>query len=433
MSNRQSPSAIAFSQRWQWGSKQAISFLMQQGADNPDVLSLAAGLVDPATLPCELVAQIVSDMCRVPAEGRTALQYSSTQGTPRLRNAIVRHLEKLEGRPATELGFDADQVFLTTGSQQFLSLICEILLNPGDIAFVASPTYFVFLGTLAGVGAEIIPIRSDDQGMVIEDLEREIERIAAAGQLSRVKLIYLVSDFENPSGICLSTERRQQVVELARKWSRESRILILEDAAYRELRYSGTPLPSIWSFDTDHEHVLLAQTFSKSFSPGLRVGYGVVPTDLIEPLTDRKGNEDFGSAHFNQQVIACAMETGLYAQHVARIRDAYRIKRDAMLAAADRYFSDIPGVSWVHPDGGLYVWMTLPASIPTSFHAALFQHASRQENMMYVPGELCYAGPMEQRPKSQMRLSFGVLEPALIDEAMSRLAKSIRAVISRRA
>jgi len=419
---------ITFSQRWQWGSKQAISFLMQQGADNPDVLSLAAGLVDPMTLPGNLVNQIVSGMCQNPGEARTALQYSSTQGTPRLRQAVVRHLEHLEGRPADELGLNPEQVFLTTGSQQFLSLICEVLFNPGDIAFVASPTYFVFLGTLAGVGAEAIPIRSDDQGMVLDDLERELERLAAQGQLSRVKLIYLVSDFENPSGICLSAERRRRVVEMAKTWSHAHRILILEDAAYRELRYSGSPLPSIWSFDTEHRHVLLAQTFSKSFSPGLRVGYGVVPDELIEPLTDRKGNEDFGSAHFNQQVIARAMETGLYREHVEQVRSAYRVKRDAMLAAAERYFSDIPGVSWVHPDGGLYIWMKLPESIPTSFDGPLFQHASRRENVMYVPGELCYAGPLKQRPRNQMRLSFGVLEPAAIDEAMSRLARSIRAV-----
>jgi 2-aminoadipate transaminase len=417
---------IQFSQRWHWGSKQAISFLMQQGADNPEVLSLAAGLVDPVTLPCEAVQQIVADICQSPNEGRVALQYSSSQGTPRLRKAIVEHLETLEGRPANEIGLTPEHLFLTTGSQQFLSLICEILFNPGDIAFVAAPTYFVFLGTLAGVGAEAIPIRSDENGMVIEDLEREIEKLAAAGQLHRVKLIYLVSDFENPSGVSLSAERRQQVVQLAKKWSREQRILILEDAAYRELRYSGAPLPSIWSFDTDHQHVLLAQTFSKSFSPGLRVGYGVVPLELIEPLTDRKGNEDFGSAHFNQQVIARAMETGVYAQHVNRVRQAYKIKRDAMLAAADRYFSDIPGVTWVHPDGGLYVWMTLPENVPTSFDGPLFQYSTHSQNVMFVPGELCYAGPVDQRPKNQMRLSYGVLDVSMLDEAMLRLSRAVR-------
>lgn len=417
---------IELSERWRWGSRQAISFLMEQGVDNPDILTLGAGLVDSESLPVAEVSQLVSEICSDPAEGRAALQYGSTPGSPRLRAALIRHLAKLEGCEPGELHIAPENLLLTTGSQQLLSLLCEVLFNPGDIAFVSSPTYFVFLGTLAGVGARAIPIRSDEHGMVLEDVERELVRLNAAGELHRVKLLYLVSDFENPSGVCLSAKRRQQAVALVRKWSRKQRIMILEDAAYRELRYSGRPLPSIWSFDTDRQHVILAQTFSKSFSPGLRVGYGVVPAELAGPLGDRKGNEDFGSAHFNQHLLARACETEVYARHVARVRQAYTVKRDAMLAAADRYFSDLPGVNWVRPDGGLYVWMTLPDRLPTSFDSPLFRHATRTEQVMYVPGELCYSGPLETRPRCQMRLSFGVLDPVLIDEAMQRLARAVR-------
>jgi 2-aminoadipate transaminase len=151
-----------------------------------------------------------------------------------------------------------------------------------------------------------------------------------------------------------------------------------------------------------------------------------VPDELIQPLSDRKGNDDFGSANFNQHVIARAMETGVYTRHVARVRDAYKVKRDTMLHAADKYFGDLPGVSWVHPDGGLYVWMTLPEHVPTSFESPLFRHATHVENVMYVPGELSYAGPVEQRPKNQMRLSYGVLESTMLDEAMARLSRSVR-------
>lgn len=420
---------IPLSDRWCWGSRQAISFLMEQGVDNPDILTLGAGLVDSETLPVDIVRELVAEICSDPNEARAALQYGSTPGSPRLRAALLKHLAALEGRPAGELGISPDQLLLTTGSQQLLSLVCEVLFNPGDIAFVAAPTYFVFLGTLAGVGARAIPIRSDEQGMVIEDLDREIARIADAGDLHRVKLIYLVSDFENPSGICLSAARRQQALAVARKWSREQRILILEDAAYRELRYSGEPIPSIWGLDGGQEQVILAQTFSKSFSPGLRVGYGVVPAELAGPLADRKGNEDFGSAHFNQHLLARALESGVYTRHVARVRQAYTVKRDAMLAAADRYFSDIPGVHWVRPDGGLYVWMSLPREVPTSFESPLFKHATREESVMYVPGDLCYTGPLAERPRHQMRLSFGVLEPRVIDEAMRRLAQAVRAFV----
>lgn len=426
MSDSHSMPPVQFSERWKWGSRQAISFLMEQGVDNPDILTLGAGLVDAGSLPVEEVAHLVSEICADPQEARAALQYGSTQGSPRLRAALVKHLATLEKCSPGELGVTADQLLLTTGSQQLLSLICEVLFNPGDICFVAAPTYFVFLGTLAGVGARIIPVRSDENGMIMEELDHAISKIADAGELHRIKLIYLVSDFENPSGVCLSAERRQQAVQLAKRWSRQQRILILEDAAYRELRYSGQPLPSIWSFDTDRQHVLLAQTFSKSFSPGLRVGYGVVPAELIGPLSDRKGNEDFGSANFNQQLLARALETGVYTRHVERVRQAYTLKRDAMLQAADRYFSDIPGVRWVQPDGGLYVWMSLPEQISTSFDNPLFVHATRQEQVMYVPGSLCYTGPLETRPAHQMRLSFGVLEPEVIDRAMFHLSRAVR-------
>lgn len=426
MSQPQSSPSIQFSDRWKWGSRQAISFLMEQGVDNPDILTLGAGLVDAETLPVAEVAQLVADICRDPQEGRVALQYGSTPGSLRLRTALLGHLASLEKCSRPELGISEDQFLLTTGSQQLLSLICEVLFNPGDIAFVAAPTYFVFLGTLAGVGARIIPIRSDEHGMVLEELDQKIQSLAAEGELHRVKLIYLVSDFENPSGVCLSAERRRQAVEIARKWSQQHRIMILEDAAYRELRYSGEPIPSIWSFDAQREHVILAQTFSKSFSPGLRVGYGIVPQPLVGPLGDRKGNEDFGSAHFNQHLLARAMESGIYTRHVERVRQAYTRKRDAMLQAADKYFSDIPGVHWVRPDGGLYVWMSLPQGISTSFDNDLFRHATREEKVMYVPGSLCYTGPNADRPHHQMRLSFGVLDPDTIDQAMLRLSKAVR-------
>ena len=249
---------------------------------------------------------------------------------------------------------------LTTGSQQLLSLVGEVLLDPGDICLVAAPTYFVFLGVLTGLGARTIPIPADDQGLRTDLLERELQRLEAAGELPRVKLIYAVSYYENPSGISLSEDRRRELVHIARRWSKEQRIFVLEDAAYRELRYDGPLHPSVWSFDGSRETVILAQTFSKSFSPGLRVGFGVVPTALVRPICDRKGNEDFGSAHFNQQLIAAVLESGRYESHVEQVRASYRTKRDRMLAAAQQYFGDLPGVSWVRPEGGLYVWMTLP-------------------------------------------------------------------------
>jgi len=418
-----------FSQRWTWGSKQAISFLMQQAVENPGVISLAAGLVDPQTLPVAEVQKVTAELLSNPARARAALQYGTTQGSVPLRDQLRRHLARLEGTTVEELGLDVNRLILTTGSQQLLSLVGEVLFDPGDICLVAAPTYFVFLGTLNGIGARTIPVRSDEDGMVMEELESTLAALEAAGELHRVKLIYLVSYYENPSGISLSAERRRQVVEIARRWSKQQRIYILEDAAYRELRYDGPELPSIWSFDSSRESVILTQTFSKTFSPGVRVGYGVVPAELVAPLCDRKGNEDFGSPNFNQSLLARVMQEGLYMEHVKQLQDAYRAKRDAMLKAADRYFSDIPGVEWVHPHGGLYVWMTVPPGIETGFDSPLFQRASKTEEVMYVPGELCYTGPLEERSRNKMRLSFGVQDLVGIDEGMRRLSRAVRAVV----
>lgn len=418
-----------FSERRERVRQQAISFLMHQAVENAQCVSLAAGLVDPSSLPVEEMRAVMPSLLGDDAYARKVLQYGTTQGSATLRTHLLQHIAHMENRPVEDLGIEADSLILTTGSQQLLSLVAEMLLDPGDICLVAAPTYFVFLGVLEGVGARIVPVETDEDGMRMDALESVLEQLDQAGDLPRVKLIYLVSFYENPSGVSLSVERREQAVQIARRWSRDHRIFILEDAAYRELRYDGPALPSVWSFDTTHETVILAHTFSKSFSPGLRVGFGVVPDDLLLPLCERKGNEDFGSANFNQHLLAQVFQQGLYESHVEKVRASYRHKRDCMLAAAQKYFADLPGVSWLQPHGGLYVWMSLPESIETGFDSRLFHQATQVEGMMYVPGEICYAGPLDKRARHQMRLSFGVETPEGIDQGMQRLSRAVRAVL----
>jgi len=432
--NRSAAPDVRLSRRWHWATGQAISFLMQQAVENPQVISLAAGLVDPSSLPVDETRDVLRAVLEDRELGRQALQYGTTQGSERLRTQVVKLLGRLEGAHGSnrQIGapqIDPSRIVLTTGSQQLLSLVGEVLLDPDDICLVAAPTYFVFLSVLNGLGARTIPIPADDQGLRTDLLEREFQRLEAAGDLPRVKLIYSVSYYENPSGISLSEDRRRELVQIAQRWSKQQRIFILEDAAYRELHYDGPVHPSVWSFDESRETVILAQTFSKSFSPGLRVGFGVVPTALVRPICDRKGNEDFGSANLNQQLMAAVLESDLYEQHLAQVRASYRLKRDRMLAAAQQYFGDLPGVSWVRPEGGLYVWMTLPAAVETGFDSPLFKRAAKVEGVMYVPGELSYGGPPEQRQRNQMRLSFGVETPDRIAEGMRRLAAAVRAVL----
>ncbi len=424
----QNPST--FSQRRQRASDSAISFLMQQGVEHPQVLSLAAGLVDAASLPMTETLEAARAVLADESRGRLALQYGTSLGDVRLRQQLAEYHNRLERTsvPAGTRAATADEFVCTTGSQQLLALLADTLLDPGDICLVAAPTYFVFLGVLEGVGARTIALPADVHGMRMDALTAELQRLESVGELSRVKLIYVVSEFENPTGISLSLERRSELVEIAKHWSqrRGEKIYVLEDSAYRELHYDAPPPPSVWSFDTDGDTVIHAGTFSKSFSPGLRVGFGLMPRELRESVNDLKGNQDFGSANFNQHLLAELLASGRFETHAEEVRAAYRIKRDAMLAAADEFVADLPGVSWVHPHGGLYVWMSLPPHVATGFDSPLFRRAVDLEQVMYVPGELCFGGPLEQRQRNHMRLSFGVLSPDRIREGMQRLSRAVR-------
>ena len=417
------------SQRRQLAQDQAISFLMQQGVENPGVISLAAGLVDQQMLPVEATRMAFESLFADRERAQDALQYGTTPGIQRLRTEVIRHLARLEGTTVDELCLDPNRVLLTTGSQQLLALVADVLLDPGDICLVAAPTYFVFLGTLAGVGARALPVAADRDGMCMDALEQQLQRLTATGELDRVKLIYLGSYYENPSGVSLGAERRARAVEIAKRWSECHQIFVLEDAAYRELRYDGPELASVWSFDSERNTVILTQTFSKSFSPGLRVGFAVVPEPLVKPICDLKGNEDFGSACLNQHLMATVFEQGLYEPHVRKLCASYCAKRDAMIGAADKYFGDIDRVDWYRPNGGLYVWMSLPDTVDTGFSGPLFRRATEHEGVMYVPGDLCFSAEQTPLPRNNLRLSFGVQSIEGIEEGMRRLARAVRAII----
>ena len=420
------PVPVRLSQRSQWAKDQAISFLMQQAVENRDVISLAAGLVDEASLPVPETRRSFEALLSDAHRGQQALQYGTTAGADALREQLRLHLARQEHCPVEQLGVDRNQFVLTTGSQQMLALTADALFDPGDICLVAAPTYFVFLGVLNGVGAKAIAIETDEHGMKPEALNAELARLADAGDLPRVKLIYLVSYYENPSGVSLDTHRRAEIVRIARHWSQDHRLFVLEDAAYRELHYDGEDRPSIWGCDETHETVILAQTFSKSFSPGVRVGYAVLPRELVTAICDLKGNTDFGSANLNQHLLKEVLASGRYVSHVEQVKAAYRTKRNAMLEALDREFAGVPGVSWLRPEGGLYVWFSVPESIDTGFDSQMFHLATKSHRVMYVPGELCYPDGSPRQQRNQMRLSFGVQNVDGIHEGIRRLAAAVK-------
>lgn len=412
----------------QRSSDQAISYLMQAAWSHPDCISLAAGYVDESTLPTQLVLEATQRILTPDAQGRSVLQYGTTPGVESLRSVVREHLATLEQNPKVR-ELSLDRMMLTTGSQQMLCLLSQALFEPGDICLVAAPTYFVYLSVLEGVGADIVPVPTDHHGIEPQGLEATLQRLADEGKRGRIRLVYAVSYYDNPAGVSISADRRQELVEIVNRWSTsEEPLFLLEDAAYRELRYAGPPLPSLWSYDTSQQTVILTQTFSKTFSPGLRVGFSVLPESLVKPVNDLKGNEDFGSARLNQHILADVLQSGEYASHVNSVISGYTVKRDAMLSAADQYFSDLDGVTWERPDGGLYVWMTLPSEIETGFDSDLFRDATESTKVIYVPGELCYPTNWSDRPRNQMRLSFGVETPDQIQEGMRRLAEAVRHV-----
>ncbi|MBI2481449.1 MAG: PLP-dependent aminotransferase family protein [Planctomycetia bacterium] len=401
---------------------QPISELMSRALNNPGLISLAAGFVDQRTLPVEIVRGVMSDLLGNDIEARAMLQYGATPGLPALRRSILDQCTSTANSQET-----LDRVVITAGSNQLLHLVAESLLDPGDIVLCAAPTYLVFLGTVANLGARTWSVATDDWGITPAALETTLQQFAESGDLSRVKAIYLVPYFDNPSGITMPAERVQRIVEIAKQWSHKTRIHVIADEAYRELRYSGDDMPSASEFDEDGETVIVAGTFSKSFSPGVRIGWGILPEHLVGPVCAQKGNIDFGSPNFNQHLMAEVLRRGLFTQHVELLRGSYRPKLNAMLNAADEYLAPLEGVTWRRPTGGLYVWATLPPWIDTGPAGELFD-CSIAEGMLYVPGQYCFPSAGQPVAKNTMRLSFGVQSCDRIREGIAALARAIQAV-----
>lgn len=407
--------------------EQPINFLLTAAVGKPNVISLAAGLIDYDSLPLQEVQALACRILGDSKAGRTALQYGTTAGLADLREAMLLHFCKLEACNPGDLSLTPDNCVITAGSQQALYIIGDILLNPGDIVIAAAPTYYVYSSTLTSLGARVYSVPMDEDGLRIDLLEELLLRLERQGQLDRVKMIYEVTYYQNPTGVSLSTERRKQLVDVARRFSRNHRILVLDDAAYRELRYDGPTWPSLKAFDPDNQFTAVCMTFSKCLAAGLKTGYAFLPDDLVDAVLRQKGNHDFGSGNFAQHIIYRAVREGVYDQHSRMLCDTYRAKRDAMLEALDKHLGDLkPAAHWLRPSGGMYVWLTLPESIHTGRDQWLFRRCV-EKGVLYVPGEYCYVPCPDCKPipQNQMRLSFGTQNPSSIREGVCRLAEAI--------
>ncbi|WP_235905667.1 aminotransferase-like domain-containing protein [Tautonia marina] len=399
---------------------------MKCALDNPGLISLAAGFVDPASLPVDPTRRAVDALLGDPARGRKALQYGTTIGDRSLRERLVRRLEQEEDALPGQFDHVIDRTVMTNGSQQLLYLVAEALLDPGDIVLVESPTYFVFMGLIEARGARVIGIETDDGGLSFPALEETLQRLAEADDLPRVKLIYTVTEHGNPTGLSLAGDRRAPLVELANRWSKSHQIYVLEDAAYRGLSFTGREPSSVWRHDEDGRCVILARTFSKSFSPGLKTGFGILPESLLESVLNLKGDHDFGSNNFAQNVLDQVLGDGSYDAQVAWLREVYRSKCEVLLKALEEHLGGVEGVSWTTPKGGLYIWLTVPEWLDTGKDGPLFSKALEHE-VLYVPGSYAFPEEPGPVPTNHARLCFGVPDEEQLREGARRLAGALAA------
>jgi len=425
-----------------------ISWLMHAALSRPKLISLAAGFTDNASLPVAEARAALNQVLRSPKTGQPALQYGITAGDPALRKLTAEHLRKLdwEGTPCRRPQnqgrrhtvppetYSPERLLITGGSQQLLYLTAEALCNEGDIVLVEDPTYFVFLGLLQSRGLRARAVRLERDGLDLAHLERVLQSLNRTGELRRVKLFYLVSYFQNPTGITTSFEKKRGLVKLLKKFERAAGhpIYLLEDAAYRELSFPGradrqvghTSPPSALAVPGAAERVIYAGTFSKPFATGVRVGYGILPEPLFTAVKHIKGNHDFGTSNLLQHLVARALASGIYEKHVARLQKRYAHKARVMKRAIEKHFP--PAVEWWEPEGGLYFWARLPRNVPTGVKSKVFQ-AALKNDVLYVPGEICYADdPARRKPNHEMRISFGNASEKDIREGIKRLGKVLK-------
>ena len=404
-----------------------ISWLMELALRRPELISLAAGFTDNATLPVDAARDLLNELLGRRRTGEPVLQYGNTTGLPELRRLSGERLRRLDGAAVREPGLYAPGEFLIThGSQQLLYLLTEILCDPGDIVLLEDPTYFVFLGIAQSHGLACRGHRLEADGLDVRQLEATLAALKRSGQLRRVKMLYLVSYYQNPTGTTTSLARKAAALDLLRHYERAAghRIYLLEDAAYRELRFAGDDVPSTLTLPGATERVIYASTYSKPFATGVRVGFARLPAALREAAVRVKGNHDFGTASLLQHLVARMLASGRYEALLDGLRARYAHKAAVMERALRRHFP--ADATWRSPAGGMYFWATLPPRQTTGTRSRRFR-AALERNVLYVPGQLCYADdPTRPKPDHEMRLSFGNASLADIREGIARLGAVLR-------
>lgn len=398
------PWEYRYAQRTQRMESSAIRELLKY-TEKPDIISFAGGLPAPEVFPVEEFKAACNRVLQ--EQGAMALQYSTTEGYLPLREMIARHSARYG------IKITPENVLITSGSQQALDILGKILIDPGDRILVESPTYLAAIQAWKAYGAEFITVPMDDDGMNTDNLEEALR----AGP----KFIYVLPNFQNPTGVTLALERRHKLIELADQYG----VPIVEDDPYGQLRYEGEHLPSIVVLDSLYRdngdpcyrgNVIYLSTFSKTLAPGLRLGWVIAPPEVISKLVQAKQGADLHTATFNQVVAYEVSRGGFLDHHIHTIRDVYGKRRDLMLAAMDREFP--PEVNWTYPKGGLFLWGTLPSYMD----AKNLLMSCLERKVAFVPGEPFHP---TGGGKNTMRINFSNANDEEIRQGISRLGAAI--------
>jgi 2-aminoadipate transaminase len=370
--------------------------------EREDVISLAGGLPDTSTFPPDSYASLMRTVA-VNSCAR-ALQYAPTEGLAVLKRCI-QDVMRAEG-----MEIDTDDVLVTTGGQQVIDLVCKTLIDPGDVIVAEAPTYPGAVPTFCAYQADVVQITMDRDGMRVDELEQTLDELERTGR--RPKFIYTVPNFHNPAGVTLSLERRRELVRIAH----ERELLVLEDNPYGLLRYEAEPLPTLLSLDGGN-FVIYASTFSKILSPGVRLGWTVAPRPVLEKMNIGKQASDLCSSSLSQYFVAAYFDAGPWHEYVRSLIEIYRRRRDVMLdALAEHYPRE---AEWTHPQGGLFIWATLPDYIDTTDLLA----RALEQRVAFVPGRAAF---LDGRGGSAMRLNFSGVGEDEIREGIRRIGEVVR-------
>jgi 2-aminoadipate transaminase len=364
----------------------------------PGVLSMTGGFPNPATFPTDELDEIAGRLLR--EDAAVSMQYTPCEGIPSVRGYLLDRQEQLQGR-RPELA----ELIVTSGGMECITLMCLALVDPGDTVVVESPTYLAALMAFGRAEAEVVPIPMDDDGLLVDELG------ARLSEGLRPKFVYTIPEYQNPTGRTLPLGRREALVDLCRR----HHVLILEDVAYRELSFGGESLPTLWSLAPDI--VLQAGTFSKSFFPGVRLGWAVGPAEVVAELAAAKQNTDQCAGGLGQRMVEEYGRAGGFERHLPAARTLYASHWAALSAALERHMPD--GAEWTEPTGGFLTWLTLPER----FDTGAMRPAALAAGVAYVPGPPFFVGG---EGRNAMRLSFSHLTEPQLETAVERLATVIR-------